>query len=281
MLMNKKVYEMVTNQIIERLEQGVVPWRKPFQSGTAVNWKTQKKYRGINSILLTGGEYATFKQIKEAGGKIKKGEKSQIVVFWKWLEYDDEDNEGKKKKVPFLRYYRVFEVNTQVEGLESRRKDITEYDHDPIEKAEEIKDNYFNAPSFSFKPLGAWYKPFEDHINVPPMKEFENIHEFYSTLFHEMIHSTGHKERLNRESVVEMNSFGSQSYSKEELVAEIGASMLCGVAGIDNETIDNSASYIQSWLKALRNDHTLIVKASQQAQKAADHILGIEQEYQY
>lgn len=271
--MSKKIYEMVTNQIISKLEKGTVPWKKPFASGQAVNWNTQKPYRGINTMLLDGGEYLTFKQIKDAGGKVKKGEKSQIIVFWKWLEVEDKET-GEEKNVPFLKYYRVFEVGSQVEGIEPKREYET-YIHDPIEEAEKIKDNYINAPSYSSITGGAWYKPFEDRVNVPPMKEFENIHEYYSTLFHEMIHSTGHSSRLDREGITAHNGFGTERYSKEELVAELGASMLCGVSGIDNETIDNSASYIDSWLRVLKEDKTLIVKASQQAQKASDYIQGI------
>lgn len=272
--MSKKIYEMITNQIIKKLEKGTVPWRKPFSSGIAVNWKTQKAYRGINTLLLDGGEYATFKQIKEAGGKIKAKEKGQIVVFWKWLDIEDEET-GEDKKIPFLRYYKVFEIGSQVEGIEPKREYKT-FDHDPIEEAEKIKKNYINAPSYSHITGGAWYKPFEDRVNVPPMKEFENVHEYYSTLFHEMVHSTGHQNRLNREGITAHNGFGTERYSKEELIAELGASMLCGVTGIDNQTIDNSASYIQSWLRALKDDHTLIVKASQQAQKACDYIQNIQ-----
>lgn len=270
----KNVYEIITDRIIERLEQGVVPWRKPFQSGGAVSWVSQKAYRGINTMLLDDGEYATFNQIKKAGGKVKKGEKSHIVVFWKMREIEDEETE-EIKNIPFARYYRVFEINTQVEGLESKRK-YKEYDHDPIEKAEEIKENYMGKPSFSYKPVGAWYKPSQDHINVPPIKEFKSAESFYSVLFHEMVHSTGHKSRLNREGIIGNINFGSPTYSREELVAEVGASMLCGVAGIENSTIDNSASYIQSWINVLKGDSRLIVSASQQAQRAVDHILGVK-----
>lgn len=271
--MSKKIYEMVTNRIMEKLKEGTIPWRRPFSNFSPVNWATQREYRGINTLLLEpGGEYATFKQIKDAGGKVKKGEKANLVVFWKWLEIKDEETE-EVKNIPFLRYYHVFEINTQVEGLESKRK-IVEYNHDPLEKAEEIIANYKDKPKIIHKYSGAWYRPTVDTVNVPDKKHFESIHEYYSTLFHELIHSTGHETRLNRKGITGLNPFGSKEYSKEELVAEIGASMLCGVAGIENQTIDNSASYIQSWLRALENDHTLIVKASQQAQKAADYILG-------
>jgi antirestriction protein ArdC len=272
--MGKNIYEMVTDRIIEKLEEGVVPWRKPFQSGQAINWKTKKAYRGINTLLLSGGEYATFNQIKEAGGEVIKGSKSHMVIFWKLLDVEDYET-AEDKKVPMMRYYRVFEINTQVEGLESKRI-LETFDHDPIEESEQIKDQYFNGPSYSFDPSGAWYRPFEDRVNVPPMKEFENVNEYYSTMFHKMVRSTGHRERLNRDGVATMNSFGSELYSKEELVAELGASMLCSIVGIDNDTIDNSASYIQAWLSKLKNDKKLIVQASQQAQKAPDRILGIE-----
>lgn len=272
--MSVKLYEMITNKIIEKLEKGTVPWRRPWVNGIARNWVTQKEYRGINTLLLDGGEYATFKQIQEAGGKVKKRAKSHVVVFWKLIDVEDEET-GEEKKIPLLRYYRVFKVGEQTEGIEPKRKEI-KFEHDPIEKAEEIKRNYINCPTYSFESGRAYYNPLLDHINVPPISDFENVHEFYSTLFHEMIHSTGHKNRLNREGVTSVASFGSETYSKEELVAEIGASMLCGVAGIDNHIIDNSASYIQSWLRKLKNDKKLIILASQQAQKAVDYIRGVK-----
>lgn len=135
-----KVYDIITNKIIEKLEAGVIPWKKPFKNGIAVNWKTQKPYRGINTILLDGGEYATYKQIKEAGGKVKNGAKAHIVVFWKWLEIEDKEKE-EVKNVPFLRYYRVFEIASQVEGLEPKRS-IETFEHDPIEEAEKLKENF-------------------------------------------------------------------------------------------------------------------------------------------
>lgn len=269
--MGLNVYEMVTNKIIEKLEQGVIPWRRPFQSAWAVNWKTQRPYRGINAILLEPGEYATFKQIQEAGGRVKKGEKGHLVVFWKWIEIEDEET-GEKKEIPFLRYYKVFEINTQCEGLKSKRK-VKEYHHNPIEEAEKIKNNY-RGPLYTELPGKAYYRPSDDVINVPRKEEFESIHEYYSTLFHEMVHSTGHPSRLNRKGIAEISPFGSETYSKEELVAELGASFLCNETGILPKTLDNSAAYIQSWLRVLKNDKTLVVKASQQAQKAVDFILG-------
>ncbi|MCU6603831.1 zincin-like metallopeptidase domain-containing protein [Peribacillus frigoritolerans] len=268
---NVDIYEMVTNKIMEKLEQGIIPWRKPWVNGGAVNWKTQKAYRGINTMLLEPGEYATFKQISEAGGKVKKGAKSEIVVFWKWLEKEED---GKIEKIPFLRYYRVFDINKQVEGLKSKRN-TESFEHDPIAACEDIVKGYVNGPKMRFESVEAWYKPMIDLINVPPIKDFPKIEEHYSTLFHEMIHSTGHKKRLNREGITDTVRFGSETYSKEELIAEMGAAMLCGVAQIENTIIDNSTAYIQSWLKALKDDKTLLVKAGSAAQKATDHILGI------
>src|SRR5690625_4791554 len=138
-----KVYELITNQIIERLEEGVIPWRRPFQSHIPVNWNTQRAYRGINTLLLPKGEYATFNQIRKAGGKVKKGEKSHIAIFWKLLEKKNEDEEI--EKIPMARYYRVFEINTQVEGLESKRKYV-EYEHDPIQEAEQVRKDFIDAP---------------------------------------------------------------------------------------------------------------------------------------
>lgn len=276
--MSASVYEIVTQKIIEKLEQGVIPWRKPWtNSGGAVNWNTQKPYRGINSMLLEPGEYATFKQIQEAGGKVKKGAKSEIVVFWKWLEKDNEET-GKKENFPLLRFYRVFEINSQVEGLESKRQTVEAFEHNPIEEAEKLVKGYIDAPDYTYNSGRAYYMPALDKINVPPIKDFKVPEEYYCTLFHEMIHSTGHKSRLNRDGITAVASFGSEVYSKEELVAEMGAAMLCTVAGIDNHTIENSASYIQSWLRALKDDKTLLVKAAGQGQKAVDHILGTKLE---
>ena len=272
--MSQKIYEMVTDRIIKELEKGVVPWRRPWVVNAAVNWTTQKPYRGINTLLLPPGEYATFKQISEAGGKVKKGEHGHIVVFWRWIEKEDEEETGKMKKIPFLRYYKVFEINTQCEGLESKRKEL-QFDHDPIAEAEKIVEGYRDRPEIRYKSGQAYYVPALDIISVPPLNDYPKIEEFYCTLFHEMIHSTGHKNRLGRTGIVNATEFGSEPYSKEELVAEIGAAMLCAMCGIDNSTIENSAAYIGGWLRNLKNDPRLIIRAAGQAQKAADHILGV------
>ncbi|WNC17936.1 zincin-like metallopeptidase domain-containing protein [Brevibacillus brevis] len=274
--MSQKIYEMVTERIMKMLEQGVIPWRRPWVVNAAVSWKTQTPYRGINTLLLPAGEYATWKQITEAGGHVKKGEKAHIVVFWRWLEVEDEET-GDKEKVPFLRYYSVFEINTQCEGLESKRGEIS-FEHDPIAEAENIVNGFADAPEIYFSSGRAYYVPAKDYISVPPINDYPKKEEYYSTLFHEMIHSTGHKNRLNRPGIETVAAFGDEVYSKEELVAEIGAAMLCAKAGIDNSTIENSASYIGSWLRALKNDKKLVVQAAGLAQKGVDYILGVKYE---
>src|SRR5690625_1565478 len=169
-MMSQKVYEIITSEIIKKLEEGTVPWKVPWNNGLPVNWVTQKPYRGINLLLLEGGEYATFKQIKDAGGKVKKGAKSQLVVFWKLIEVnkdeqetEDEENENEAKEYrPLLRYYRVFNIDEQVEGLETKRQKT--FDHDPIQEAEKIRENYDNAPSYTHFRKGAWYNPIDDRI---------------------------------------------------------------------------------------------------------------------
>lgn len=268
------VYEIVTQKIIKKLEEGTVPWRKPWNNYQAVNWQSQRPYRGINTMLLEQGEYATFKQISEADGKVKKGQKASLVVFWKWVVKEDKETE-EKEEFPLLRYYNVFEINSQCEGLQSKRKE-QEFQHNPIEEAEKIKEGYRDSPPISFGPGRAFYRPSTDIISIPPLKDYEKPEEYYSTMFHEMVHSTGHVKRLKRTGITELNSFGSEPYSKEELIAEMGAAMLCGITGIDNSTLDNSASYIASWLNKLKEDSRLVVIAAAQAQKAADYIQNIQ-----
>ncbi len=272
----KTVYEIVTERIIEKLKQGEIPWRRPWNAYPAVNWVTQKPYRGINQLLLDPGEYATWNQVKKAGGRVKKGAKSELVTFWKLIEVKNEDEEGVVETIPFLRYYRVFNIK-DCEGLESRRK-VETFDHDPIERAEEIKEGYRDCPPVTFAPGSAFYHPADDIISIPEIKDFAKAEEFYSTLFHEMVHSTGHKKRLGRHGILNVAAFGSHEYSKEELVAEIGAAMLCGLAGVEQETLDNSAAYVQGWLGKLKGDSKFIVSAASQAQKAADYIIGSNNE---
>lgn len=278
------VYQYVTEEIIRQLEQGVVPWRKPWNTkeNPAINYITRKPYRGINTLLLSkAGEYMTFKQVQDLKGKVKKGSKSHMVIFYKIDKKLKEDSDGNKKIDTYfiLRYYRVFHLD-DIEGIPSKIEK-PESENSPINEAENILALYKDKPEITNANQGrAYYSPSEDYINVPGIECFNSEEEYYSTLFHECIHSTGHKSRLNRfaEEDQANAAFSSESYSKEELTAEVGAAMLCGLAGID-VTIDNSAAYIGGWLKRLKDDNKLIVQAANKAQAAADYIQGIKPEH--
>ena len=273
-------YQIVTDRIIELLEQGTVPWQKPWKGGgQAQNLMSKRPYRGINQFLLNASSYAspywlTFNQAKKLGGSVKKGSKSTPVVFWKWLEVEDKDT-GEKKEVPFLRYYRVFNLE-QTEGIQPPKEDqAPDRPFSPIERCEQIMAEMPSPPALQHQVQSAWYSPRKDLVNMPRPETFVSDEEYYSTLFHEMVHATGHETRLNRPTLVDMAPFGSTNYSKEELVAEMGAAMLCGVTGIVNQTINNSAAYIQGWLGKLRKDSTLVVQAAAQAQKAVDWVTAM------
>jgi antirestriction protein ArdC len=278
------VYQIVTDQIIELLEGGTIPWQQPWARGTAGfprNLRTGKSYRGINVFLLAvtawqqGYESAywlTFKQARERGGTVKKGEQSTLVVFWKQLEIEDEES-GKKKRVPCLRYYRVFNV-AQCDGIEAPDvADEKPLDFLPIEAAAQIVDGYATCPTITYGGTRACYRPLSDEVLMPNPERFVSAEAFYNVLFHELVHSTGHGSRLARFEDAP-TAFGSADYSKEELIAEMGAAFLSAHAGIVTATVVNSAAYIQGWLKQLRNDKRLVVGGAGAAQKAVDWILG-------
>ena len=278
--MKKDVYEMVTDRIIEQLEQGVIPWEKPWGGviDGAYNRISKKPYSLLNQMLLQhSGEYATFKQWSELGGHIRKGEKSEIVVFWKLQPYEDENADGEKiiKQIPLLRYYNVFHVS-QVDGVEPKEIDLNEFE--PIEKAERIKTEYMTREHLKILEKltdKAFYSPAFDYIQVPCKEQYRNVEEFYSTLFHEMVHSTGYKTRLDREDVKDCMYFGSENYSKEELTAELGSAFLVNLLGIETKnSFRNSSAYIQGWLGRLRGDKKFIISASSKAEKAVKYILN-------
>lgn len=275
------IYQEITNRIIEQLDNGIIPWHKPWAGITsgAYNRVSRKPYSLMNQMLLKhDGEYATYKQWSDLGGKVRKGEKSEIVVFWKMLPVEEtkEDGTVEKKTIPLLRYINVFHVS-QVDGVEPREHKAIE--HEPIKEAEEIIANYDAREAITMEDVigdRAYYAPLRDYLCVPTKEQYQDINEYYSTKFHEMIHSTGHKSRLNRfnENTV-IAPFGSEDYSKEELVAEIGSASLMCMLGIETpKTFKNSTAYIQSWLTALKNDKRMIVSASGKAQKAVEYILG-------
>lgn len=278
------VYQMVMDRIINELEKGIIPWKKPWidvRSG-AFNRISRKPYSLLNQMLLKHqGEYASFKQWSDLGGKVKKGSKAEFVVFWKMQEYQDinENNETVTKLVPLLRYYNVFHIS-QVEGIEPLPSDLPEIDLEPIAEAEIIKENYKTREGLEIREIitnEAYYSPIGDYIKIPERKQYTAIEEFYSTLFHEMVHSTGHQSRLNRLESGASARFGDESYSKEELVAEIGSAMILNQLGIETaKTFTNSAAYISGWLEVLKNDNKFIVSASSKAEKAVEYILKAE-----
>ncbi len=283
----KDVYQIITDQIINLLEQGVIPWHKPWnaENGAPCNLSSGKAYRGINTFLLScmgGSKYwLTFKQAKDMKGTVKKGSKGAPVVFWNWREReikDEKTGEVEIKTNPIIRYYTVFNLD-QIEGVETPKEEETEkLEFTPIEAAEKIINGMPNSPEIRYGGNRAFYSPITDLVGMPEKVDFEGAEEFYNTFFHELTHSTGHLDRLKIKEVENLNPFGSASYSREELVAEMGAAFLCGHSGIERKTITNSASYIGSWLKKLRNDKKFVVTAAAQAQKAADFILDKKKE---
>jgi len=285
----KSVYQIITDTIIDKLEQGVVPWVKPWLGGNPKNLISGKEYRGINLFLLAFNSfsspyYLTFNQAKKLGGKVKKGSKSSIVTFWKELEVKDKDFPGELVKIPMLRYYRVFNLDqVELPALSKLPKRIQGYlgedaptnNVKPIPAAKEMIKSWLGCPEISHEGNSACYRPELDIIAMPYVNAFSKSEEYYATLFHELVHATGHKDRLNRDGFTGRVQFGSSSYSKEELIAEMGAAFLCAQTGISEQVIDNSAAYISSWLGKLRNDPKMVVQAAGKAQKAVDHIRNI------
>ena len=285
------LFQIITDRMISELEQGVIPWQKPW-SGVqgAISHTTGKRYSLLNQMLLgcRSGEFITFKEAQREGGHIKKGEKASMIVFWKFLESAKRDDDGNvihdadgkpvMESLPFLRYYNVFHID-QCEGIQPRFAEaLSPGEHlSPDDAAERITQDYVQRSGiklFIQHSDRAFYSPTTDSVTVPELTQFTCIAEYYSTLFHELTHSTGHVSRLNRLS--KEASFGSEAYSKEELIAELGAAFLVNHVGLETDgSFRNSAGYIQSWLKALKDDKRLIVSAAGKADKAVEMIISL------
>lgn len=282
------VYELVTQAIIKQLKQGIIPWERPWVGiESCSNYVSGHRYSLLNQMLLPySGEYATYQQWQSVGGQVRRGCKGSTIVFWSmWLRKIDKQT-GKPatantpeddivtQPIPILKYHTVFHIS-QVDGVESKLKEIelpnvVKDDR----KAERIIGNYINREGIvvtrEFQMKSA-YSLNSDKVILPLKEQFKSTEEYYSTVFHELVHSTGHKTRLNREYGYK---FGDKKYSREELVAEIGSAMLCKECGMFNKTKKNSAAYIKSWLSRLEEDTNLVVAAGGQAQKAVEFILG-------
>lgn len=272
-------YQMVTDRIIEELEKGNIPWQKGW-SGTAegaYNYVSRKPYSLLNQLMLKHDDaYLSFKQVTDKGGKVNRGAKAETVVFWKMHPVEEKQDDGttKKKMVPMLRCHKVFWIGDTTLERDEREAKATE--HEPIEEAERVIQEYLlRETELTFentRPSNrAFYRPSTDTVVVPILSQFEHAEEYYSTAFHELTHSTGNAKRLNR--LTKCAAFGNEDYSKEELVAELGAAMLVNQCGIETEkSFRNSAGYLQGWLSALKNDKRLIVHAAGKAEKAVKFI---------
>jgi antirestriction protein ArdC len=286
--MSETLYESVTSTIIAALKRGVVPWKKPWStiSSLPTNAVTRRPYRGVNVFLLgllpyIDHRWLTFKQADELGGTVRSGERSTMIVFWKQWQptsaSEAEEQTPPKRQIPILRYFRVFNAE-QCDGLKLpelyQPKPLEP--HERIERAEVLIKSMVSRPEIREGGQAAWYRPADDLVQVPEIGRFSSADHYYGTLFHELGHATGHISRLNRPAVTGQISFGSGEYSKEELVAEMTSAFCSSICGLDNVLTEDSASYINGWLKVLKADPKAVVIAATQAQKAADYIRGID-----
>ncbi|WP_262905441.1 ArdC family protein [Hymenobacter nitidus] len=277
------VYQIVTDRVIAALEAGQIAWRKPWHAayGLPRNYVSGRAYTGINAFLLhlVGGTpfFLTFRQARELGGNIRKGAKGIPVIYYNVTTRTDQQT-GEEEKTPFIKYYTVFSVD-DVEGVEitlpEQRQDRA---HQPLAAAEALVANWTSGPRIEHGGAQAYYAPGPDLVNLPRPETFVSGEAYYSTLFHELTHATGHASRLDRPDLAEaLRHGGRPGYAREELTAEMGAAFLCGHAGLNlSATLENTAAYLQFWLEQLRGDKKLVVQAASRAQRAAELILGNE-----
>ncbi len=275
------VYQVVTDQIIEALEGGSIPWLKPWKDGNNAdpsmpyNASTGRAYNGVNVLLLWSKPYEsngwlTFKQAADCGGNVKKGEKSTLITFWQFFK-EKKDGQETGQTIPMIKSYRVFNVE-QCENLE-KLKDVQ-----PVVAPDTDALDLAIASGATVKHGGnkAYFSPSADYIQMPPHANFKESTGYDSTLLHELTHWTGHKSRLERDFT---GRFGDQSYAFEELVAEMGSAFLCTMLGVSECTLQHTA-YLQSWLKVLKTDKRAIFTAASKAKQAAEFLTQstIEQE---
>ena len=284
-------HEIVTERIINLLEQGVIPWRRPWRAaGAPRNLVSKKNYRGVNFFLLSATKFLspnwlTLRQANQLGGSVRKGEHGQIVIFWKAETRTEADRESGSETLDdseqsrprfVLKFYRVFNLQQceLPQAVTETLPKIETHQCDPIEAVENIITGMPNPPAIVRGGSKAYYSPITDRITLPPCELFESAAEDAATTLPELSHSSGHEKRLRREGITEVAPNGSPIYSREELVAELSAAFLCAEAGISNAVIQNQAAYVSGWLARLRDDRKLIVYAAAQAQRSADYILN-------
>jgi len=273
------VYEVVTDRILASLAAGVAPWKSPYLAGVGfpVNFSTGKKYRGVNVFLLSTAGFSspfwlTYRQAQELGGNVRKGEKGSTVVKYGTFEPEDEEEEKKM----FLKTYTVFNA-CQIEGIEFPKPEARPAVSDSCGEAKLIVAGMPQRPAIRHGSALAFYRPSEDFVSMPEPENMATEEAYFSTLFHELTHSTGHASRLARKSLMEnKGQHGNRTtYAEEELVAEMGAAFLNAEAGILESELENSAAYLANWAKAIKEDRTIsVIRAASQAQKAADFILN-------
>jgi antirestriction protein ArdC len=301
------VYQLVTDRVIEGLKEKGLSWFKSWTDKygnhlSPINNATGKEYRGINIFLLNSqavfcgyecNEWVSFKQAQDKGGNVRKGEKSTETIYWiisfkytptgkyyrnkKELEKDGlKENDKGVQKFFTPKIWRVFNI-AQCDGIEPIRKPQPmdeKTQNEIIKDAEAVYDNYNKKPFLNHGGNSAYYRPSTHSVQMPEMDSFLSSDDYYHVLFHELIHSTGHEDCLNRKTLVESQGFGSTNYSKEELVAEIGAEFLSSIIGLTPKSDEkNSQAYINGWIKELKDKPKMILQASQQSTKAVEYIL--------
>jgi len=268
------IYQTVTDRIVASLEQGTAPWLKPWADGKCgtmgpYNAASGRPYNGINWLVLGSGGWLTFKQAKELGGSVRKGEKGTQIVFWSFPKIRDTET-GEEKVVPFAKGYTVFAVE-QCDGIDASKLKAPA----PI-TAGQTNINVIAAQVGAQVRHGgsrAYYSPSTDHVQMPSLDAFESADAYAGTLAHELVHWTGHQSRCDRQFG---KRFGDDAYAFEELVAEIGSAFVCAQTGIALEGLQHD-SYVASWLKVLKGDKRAIFTASSQAKKAAEFLLEQEE----
>lgn len=286
-MQKKDIYQIVTGRIIAQLENGVIPWASPISRlGLPKSVATKKAYRGINIFLLWEAPYdsrywVTYNQAEKLGGHVQKGERGSTVIYWHWRTEEEIAKLALKTPSPAPCYpfmFRVFNLE-QCEGLAAPSDDTKTFEHSPLEECERIVASMPHAPAIEFTHGDkASYSLSTDKVYIPVPRRFERPADYYITLFHELGHATGHEIRLNRIASAKHREFGSPEYSFEELVAEMTAAFLCGHCGIENHVIGDAASYINGWLPVLYCDKRILFDAATAAQRAADYILGLQDE---